>query len=159
MKNLVPALLLIVTWIEDDRCKDTDIFVLPWVARPYGNEQFVCCPIGCVSATEDDCPGLVEDDLPPLLVPDRTHEFSGLWVEPVDSAFDGVVGNQKSVAQRPKIGGSEGHAPGLIEGQSLDQCLHELTLLSEDIDKTAGTAVRYGIRDVNQAINVLDSKY
>ena len=59
----------------------------------------------------------------------------------------------------PKLGGASGDAPGLVEPRSLDQRLHEGTVLREEVDETAGSDIRYSIRDVYQTIDVLDAEH
>ena len=99
-------MIMITVWVEDDGCKGTGEFVYGSIARAYGNEQFVWRSIGRVSATEGNAPEVVEDDLPAvsfLIVPTNSPVVG---LNAVDGAVDGVVGNQQSIAQRPKIAGA-----------------------------------------------------
>lgn len=91
MKRLFCVALRIRSWIEDDRCEGTGQLGLRSLARACGDEQLVSCSIACGPATEGDSPQVGEANLPPELVSDRTHEFTGHGIESIDSAIVGVV--------------------------------------------------------------------
>lgn len=57
----------------------------------------------------------------------------------------------------PKLERSSGDTPSWVERQSLNQRLHESAVLREEVDVTSAPA-RYGIRDVSQAVDVLNAE-
>ena len=69
----------------------------------------------CRSAAELDSPKLIDHNVLAVRVPDRPHELSGYAIEGVDGAAVGVIRDQQSVAEGPKILGRNGETPRLVQ--------------------------------------------
>ena len=61
-------------------------------------------------------------------------------------------------AEDPEIGRRHGKSPGLVEGLTLDQRLHEGSVFIEDVDVSAGLAVGSGEGNIDLAANVLNAE-
>ena len=81
----------------------------------HGDEQLVCCSIGCVSAAEGNSPEVVEDDLLPVLVLIVPTNFpvigSNALMVPLTELFE----TSRVLLSGPKLRGASGDAPGLVE--------------------------------------------
>ena len=128
------------------------------VVRTSGEEKFVGGTVASRAAAELNPPELVDGDVFTVCIFDRPDELTVLNIESVDGAAVRVVRDEQTVAERPKILGRDGEAPGLVEGRAARELLNECSVLLEDIDDSARCRGYQGKGHVEESIDVLDAK-
>ena len=91
------------------------------VAGTGSVEQRAAGAIGRFVSTEINRPELVDVDHRAPHVFHGAHERTCLRIECIDGAFIGVIRDQQSVAQRPKIPRRHGESPRLVQRPAMDE--------------------------------------
>src|ERR1700730_7126827 len=104
------------------------------IIRTGGEEQVIAGAVVCRSSTKLNSPKLVDVNRFAVGVLDGAHELPRYAVESVDSAGVGVVRDQQRIAQRSKILGGEGGAPGLVQRRPLCHLHKDCPFFAEVFD-------------------------
>jgi hypothetical protein len=95
--------------------------------------ELILLPVGCCPTAKVDCPKLTDLNRFVRGVHNGPHKLSSREIEAVDGASVGVVGNQKSIAQRTEVLRSHDKSPRPIQWVPMSKLLHECAALRKDV--------------------------
>src|ERR1035438_9157146 len=128
------------------------------VSRTGGEEELVLGAAVGIASAELDAPELIDMDGFAVRVFDRPDKLPTLNVVAVDGAAICIVRDQQSVAERSEVLGRHGKSPWLGQGIAGHELAHKGSVFVINVDKAGRAFVHGRERDVEQAIDVLNTE-